>query len=597
MTGVAGSPPSTAALLDALAESVVLIDDEGCILLANQQAADLVGRAPGELAGSSIEELLILGDYGGLAARMRRLAGRDGRPGAPVQLIVRHADGHPIPVEVRVAAAELEGRELSVVSARVTLAREEAEVIRRLAGVVESSTDAILTTDLNGILTSWNRGARAMYGYSREEVIGRPVSILMSPEREHEMEQVLSQMRAGKSIEAFETIRTTKDGQGLAVSISIAPIRDSADRIVGVATVARDIDERRRADARFRALLESAPDAVVVVGEGGSVVLVNRQTEDMFGVERQQLLGQPVDQLFPERMVDVEGYGFGYFADPGQSGAALELVGVRSDGSEFPIEVTFSPLQTDAGPLVYAAIRDITERKLIEEELRRSNHDLEQFAYVASHDLSEPLRVIAGFVDLLARRYRDQLDEDAERFIDFIVSGVERMQMLIDDLLAYSRAGRVRMVPSEVDTGALVRELAAGLAPDLEARGGRLEIGELPVLRGEKALLRQIFHNLISNAIKFCDAEEPVVRVSANRVRGGWRFDVEDNGPGVEPRHAARVFEMFQRLHGREVRGSGMGLAIVKRLTERHGGKVWVTPADPRGSVFRFTIPDRSPDL
>ncbi len=596
MTGVR-VPLSAAVLLDALAEPVVLIDDDGRVVLANQQAGDLLGRTAAELTGRSVEELVILRQESGLAARMRRLAGDDGRPGAPVQLIARHADGHPIPIEVRVAAAELEGREVSVISAHGTLARQQAGVIQRLAGVVESSTDAILTTDMNGILTSWNQGARTMYGYSREEVIGRPVSILMDPEREHEMGHVLSYIRRGESIEAFETIRTTKDGQRISVSISIAPIRDPGGRIVGAATVARDIGERRRADARIRALIESAPDAVVVVGEGGIVVLVNRQTEDMFGVERDRLLGHPVDQLFPERLRDVDGYGFGYFADPGQSGAALELLGVRADATEFPIEVTFSPLHTDTGLLVYAAIRDITQRKLTEAELRRSNHDLEQFAYVASHDLSEPLRVIAGFVELLARRYRDQLDEDAERFIDFIVSGVERMQMLIDDLLAYSRAGRVRMVPSEVDSGALVHELVATLAPELELRGGRIEIGKLPILRAEKALLRQIFHNLISNAIKFCDADEPVVRLDATRVRGGWRFDVEDNGPGVDPRHGDRIFEMFQRLHGREVRGSGMGLAIVKRLTERHGGKVWVTPAEPRGSVFRFTIPDRTPDL
>jgi light-regulated signal transduction histidine kinase (bacteriophytochrome) len=212
---------------------------------------------------------------------------------------------------------------------------------------------------------------------------------------------------------------------------------------------------------------------------------------------------------------------------------------------------------------------------------------------VASHDLSEPLRVIAGFVDLLARRYRGRLDEDAERFIDFIVSGVERMQALIDDLLNYSRAGRAQLERQPVDVGAVIRDVLWALGPQLRARAVQVDVSELPVVHAEKAMLRQIFQNLISNAIKFGDPDHPAIRIAATRVLGGWRFDVQDNGAGIESRYAERVFEMFQRLHGRDVPGSGMGLAIVKRLTERLGGRVWVNTAQPAGSIFSVTIPDR----
>jgi signal transduction histidine kinase len=178
--------------------------------------------------------------------------------------------------------------------------------------------------------------------------------------------------------------------------------------------------------------------------------------------------------------------------------------------------------------------------------------------------------------------------------MEFIVSGVERMQALIDDLLAYSRAGRATLEPRNCDAGAVVADLLRALRPELSARGVEMQVGELPTVKAEKVLLRQIFQNLISNAVKFSDASSPVVRIEAEHVPGAWRFDVSDNGPGIDPRYRQRIFEMFQRLHGRDVAGSGIGLAIVQRLVERHGGRVWVSEAEPRGAMFSFTIPDRA---
>jgi light-regulated signal transduction histidine kinase (bacteriophytochrome) len=274
----------------------------------------------------------------------------------------------------------------------------------------------------------------------------------------------------------------------------------------------------------------------------------------------------------------------------------LETQRIAESGETVIVSLSVSPLRDPRGVIIGAATvaRDMTERALIDEELRRSNRDLEQFAYVASHDLSEPLRVIAGFVDLLGRRYRGRLDEDADRFIDFIVSGVERMQALIDDLLAYSRAGRVSLTRQPVDVGAVVRDVLWVLGPQLRAQAVDVDVSALPVVQAETTMLRQIFQNLISNAIKFGDPDHPAIRVRATRVRGAWRFDVQDNGAGIEPRHTERVFEMFQRLHGRDVPGSGMGLAIVKRLSERLGGHVSVGAAEPKGSIFSVTIPDRA---
>ncbi|HLJ04101.1 MAG TPA: PAS domain S-box protein [Solirubrobacteraceae bacterium] len=536
-------------LLDALPDAILVLDEHGDVLLANRRAGELFGASPPGL---------------------RELQALD-------------RDGH----ELRLSQAQLDGAPVVVATLREAGDPESSEALQRLAAVVRSSPDAILTKDLNGTITSWNQGAEHIYGYTAAEIIGRPVSMLMDSDRHAENDRILERIRRGEVIEHFETVRVRKDGRALDVSISVSPVRDARGEIVGAATVGRDITERRRAEQRFRSLLESAPDAVVVIGPDGCIALVNRQTEELFGYTREELIGRPPGMLIPERLRAPSG---GYFS---AAGSAFEMDGLRADGGEFPIDVTLSPLSTDEGTMTYIAIRDITDRRLMEDELRRSNHDLEQFAYVASHDLSEPLRVISGFVELLSRRYGSQLDEEGERFIDFILTGVERMQALIDDLLAYSRAGRATLDPREVDVAALVEDLLRALRPELEARGVDVQVGTLPSVRAEKSLLRQVIQNLISNAVKFSDAAAPVVRVSSERVPGAWCFAVADNGPGVEPRYRERIFEMFQRLHGRDVPGSGIGLAIVKRLVERHGGRVWVSDASPRGATFNFTIPDR----
>jgi PAS domain S-box-containing protein len=342
-----------------------------------------------------------------------------------------------------------------------------------LAAIVESSDDAIIGMTLDGTIVSWNPAAERIYGYSADEVVGKPTTMLTLPERSDEPSGILERVRRGEHVDHYETVRRRKDGSTIKVSLTVSPINDAQGRVIGASTISRDISERKR----------------------------------------------------------------------------------------------------------------------VEQELLRSNKDLERFAYVASHDLSEPLRVIAGFVDLLARRYEGRLDEEADRFIGFIVAGVERMQALIDDILAYSRAGRAELRFTDVDTAALVDGALQDLDTRIAERGTRVEVGELPTIRAEPAQLRQVFQNLIDNAVKFADAERPRVQVAATRELYYWRFDVEDNGSGVDPRHAERIFEMFQRLHGRDVLGTGIGLAIVKRIVERHDGRIWVEQATAGGSVFSFTIP------
>jgi PAS domain S-box-containing protein len=288
----------------------------------------------------------------------------------------------------------------------------------------------------------------------------------------------------------------------------------------------------------------------------------------------------------------------------------LEKRFLRGDGKTVWVMYNASTVHDSSGRLLYgiAQVQDITRRKETEDrlarvaaelerratELERSNADLQEFAYVASHDLSEPLRMVSSYTQLLARRYGDQLDSDAHEFIGFAVDGVNRMQRLIDDLLAYSRAGTQEYRIGPVDCEDLVRDTLAGMQTTISEAGATVIVEDLPTVRGDEGQLRQLFQNLIGNGIKFRADDPPQVRVSAEREGSAWRFGVEDNGIGIDPRHAERIFSVFKRLHTREkYPGSGVGLSICKRIVERHQGRIWVEQSVLGGSRFCFTIPDR----
>jgi PAS domain S-box-containing protein len=349
------------------------------------------------------------------------------------------------------------------------------------------------------------------------------------------------------------------------------------------------------------ALLEAAPDAVVIVDAAGIVRSVNRETEQLFGYSRDHLLGRPVEILMPERFRGRHAsHRAGYSADPHTRpmGIGLELFGLRRDGSEFPIEISLSPVRSGTGELVISIIRDISYRKQVEEQLRataadlaRSNAELEQFAYVASHDLQEPLRMVASYTQLLARRYAGKLDHDADEFIGFAVDGAKRMQDLINDLLAYSRVGTRSLEVQPVDTQQLVNGVVADLAATIADAIATVQAQDLPIVRGDPTQLRQLFQNLITNAVKFRGERPPVVRITAERQHQWWQVAVQDNGIGIEPQYLERIFVLFQRLHTRaDYPGTGIGLAICKKIVERHGGRIWVESEPGQGTTFWFTL-------
>jgi PAS domain S-box-containing protein len=401
-------------------------------------------------------------------------------------------------------------------------------------------------------------------------------------------------------------MRVRKDGSRFLASITLTALRDPAGSLRGFSEFSHDLSERKESEARYRGLLEAAPDAMVVVNVGGEIVLLNVQAEKQFGYRRDELLGQNVKSIIPEGFAErliADGARSAADALAQQIGTGTELIGRRKDDSVFPLEIMLSPLESSEGILVTAAIRDITERKKSEEhlvktvgELKHSNEELQQFAYVSSHDLQEPLRMVASYTQLLAKRYKGRLDSDADEFIAFAVDGCNRMQGLIHDLLAYSRAGTNGKAFCEVSAEDALQGALTNLRITIKQSGAVVSHDSLPAIKTDETQLTQVFQNLVGNAIKYRSAELPRVHISATTNGDNeWIFSVRDNGLGIDPQYFERIFILFQRLHGRtEFEGTGIGLAICKKVVERLGGRIWVESQPEKGSTFYFALPDRS---
>jgi PAS domain S-box-containing protein len=351
-------------------------------------------------------------------------------------------------------------------------------------------------------------------------------------------------------------------------------------------------------EARYRGLLEAAPDAMVVVNKDGNIVLLNIRAEAQFGYSRDELLGQKVATIIPEGFAErliADGLRSATEALAQQIGMGIELYGRRKNGSDFPIEIMLSPLDSAEGILVTAAIRDISVRKAAEaqvKELSRSNEELEQFAYIASHDLQEPLRMVTSYTQLLSKRYTGKLDADADEFIAFAVDGAKRMQRLIRDLLAYSHVGTRDIDLCDIASEAAFEQAVINLRSAIKQSNARVTHDPLPMIRADESQLIQLFQNLVGNAIKYQNHDIPLVHISATKSNGErWIFSVRDNGIGIDITYQEKIFSMFQRLHKRdEFSGTGIGLTICKKIVERHGGRMSVKSQLGKGSTFLFDL-------
>lgn len=373
--------------------------------------------------------------------------------------------------------------------------------------------------------------------------------------------------------------------------------------------------------ARLLAVVEASPTAKVMIDRAGIIVLVNRETEKLFGYQRTELLGASVELLVPTRFQpEHPAHRTRFFDGPTtrRMGEGRDLFGLHRDGHEIPVEIGLNPIETDEGLFVISAIVDITERKRLEVALRqvneeletrvqertielersnqaleRSNLELQQFAYIASHDLQSPLRAISGFVQLLQRRCGSQIDEQAKSWIRSTIEATERMQRLITDLLEYSRVETSTRSFELVSMNDVFRDTTAFLELAIRDCDAVVACEDLPTVHGDRTQLIQLLQNLIGNALKYRGPDRPIIRVSAQHSDPGYTFTVADNGIGIDPKHHVRIFELGRRLHTQQqYPGTGIGLAVCRRVVQRHGGTIWVESDGSAGARFLFTLPD-----
>jgi len=501
----------------------------------------------------------------------------------------------------------------------------DQDKVARIAGdqfrqMVEQVRDyAIFIMDPQGRIASWNAGAEQIKGYRAAEVIGKHFSIFYTKEdiKSRVPERELEVARTAGSVDQ-EGWRLRKDGSRFWASVTITALYDEAGVLTGFGKVTRDVTERRSAEEAlqksrnmFERLFENAPDAVVVVDQHGVIRKVNQQAEVLFGYMREEMVGNPIEQLIPERYHKRHRqHRRGYFADPRarKMGIGLELYGRNRDGREIPVDIMLNPMETSEGTWAFAVVRDITVQKQSDakikelnsalkiqvEQLAATNRELEAFSYSVSHDLRAPLRHIIGFVDLLNTRDLSALDEKSRHYLQVITQAAQKMGTLIDDLLAFSRMGRAEMMKTRVDFDLLVREIVQELTEDARDREIQWEIAPLPALVGDASMLRQVMVNLISNAVKFT-RPRPRAKIEIGAIKdkpGETLIFVRDNGVGFDIRYVNKLFSLFQRLHStEEFEGTGVGLANVQRIILRHGGRVWAESTPEGGATFWVALP------
>jgi PAS domain S-box-containing protein len=766
------------AIVETTPECVKLVAADGTLLLMNEAGLEMVEAvAADEVTGRNVYDLISPEDrerYRGFNQRVCagekaslefEIIGLKGR--------CRRMETHAVPLR------RADGSIVQLGIARDITERRKAEETRLLLGaIVDSSDDAIISKDLDGRITSWNRAAERLYGYTAAEAVGKSIFVVVPPDRRDEEKQILERLQRGERVDHFETTRRRKDGTVMNVSLTISPLRNNEGEIIGASKIARDITGQKRTEEAIRALnarltedlaamtrmqqlstrliqsggipellgeildagieitaadmgniqllddagrlrivahcgfdapfleffekvqhgmaacgsalqkgervivedvasspvfagtparevmlaaeahavqstplvsrsgrvlgmfsthyrrpqrpserelrlldllarqaadlierkrgeedrsqlsavVQSSGDAIYTYDLNGTIQNWNRAAEELYGFGPEQIIGRPAETIVPpDRRAELHEIIEAAGGASGKIIRSLETTRMRCDGSIFPAVLTVSPIRDESGKTVALSViaRDITERKRVETELRRANADLEQFAYSASHDLQEPLRTIKIYSQLLADRLGSVVEGETAEFLDFLQSAATRMEHLVRDLLAYTQVTRFDAPPEDTDANETLAVTLANLGGAIAESSATVTRDKLPVVRAHGTHLRQLFQNLIGNAIKYRSEDRtPRVHIGAERQDGYWVFTVRDNGIGIPPEFKEQIFGLFSRLHNADrYAGTGIGLAICQRIVERYHGRIWVESEPGRGSDFRFTLP------
>jgi PAS domain S-box-containing protein len=497
---------------------------------------------------------------------------------------------------------------------------EHAESISvLLATIVDSSEDAIISKDLNGVISSWNKGAEKVFGYTSSEIVGTSILRLIPADRQDEENYILDKIRRGEKVERFETQRKKKDGRLIDVSVTASPIRDVAGKVIGVSKVAHDITERKRteealiaSELSYRRLFETAQDGILILDVAtGRINDVNSFLFNLLGFSRAEMIGKTIGALSPFKDIEENRVMLSRLQKDGYV-RYEDLPLETRDGRHIAVEFVSNVYQAGDKNVIQCNIRDNTERKHAQDEIRRlnlelerrvaertaqlksANEELEAFSYSVSHDLRAPLRHVMGFVNLLQKDAGPSLSEKNLQYLTTISEAAKRMGTLIDDLLSFSRVGRDALQKTDINLDELLLAILGEFQIETRERNIVWEIQPLPPVRADRNLLRLVLINLISNAVKFT-SHRTEARIEIGCVpndKGETVIFVRDNGAGFDPKYAHKLFGVFQRLHSNaEFEGTGIGLANVQRIIHRHGGRVWAEGAVDAGATFYLSIP------
>ncbi len=603
------------ALADRSLAGLYVIQD-GVFKYVNPKFAEMLGYEVNEMIGMNWEKAAHPDDVPMVRENVRK---RESGEAEAIQYEFRNISktGEIIDVEIFGARTVYQGRPAVLGTIlNITRRKQLEQALRESEGKFRTLTEKSLVGiyALDGqVITYANPRLAEMYGYDVNEMMGMSFGELVF----HEDLPVLR-----------ENIRRRESGELDAIRYEFRGIKKNRDliyvEVYGSSTVNRgrriavgtqlDITRRkhleealRKSEEQYRLLAENMSDLIWVADPHFSrFTYVSPSVERLLGYTREEFVNLPWETFLTPASLTRGKEHLRRIMESAATGRSveippLELQNIRKDGTIIWTEVVYNLIVDDAGAVVatQGVTRDITKRKEAEEELARkaselarSNAELEQFAYIASHDLQEPLRMVASFTELLARRYKGKLDSDADEFIAFAVDGANRMKQLINDLLAYSRVGTRAKPFARIDCRDVFDRAVSNLTVAIREQGATVKAGPLPTIMGDAVQLTQLFQNLIGNALKFRGPESPLIEVAAASHCDGWLFSVRDNGIGIDSQFFERIFAVFQRLHRKEdYPGTGIGLAICRKIVERHGGRIWVESEWGKGATFYFTMP------
>jgi PAS domain S-box-containing protein len=638
------SDARTRAILAAAVDAIITIDERGSIESLNGAAERLFGYASAEMIGQNVKMLMpapYRGEHDGYlynytTTGVKKIIG-SGR-----EVVGLRKNGDTFPMDLAVSEVALGGRRLFTGIVRDISERKKAEAQliesdTRTRAILAAAVDAIIIIDELGIIESLNGAAERLFRYSSEEMVGQNVKMLMpSPYRGEHDGYLKNYITTGirKIIgSGREVLGLRKDGETFPMDLAVSEVALGGRRVF--TGIVRDISERKKAesqllesDARTRAILAAAVDAIIIIDELGKIESLNGAAEMLFGYLAEEMVGNNVKMLMPAPYRGEHDSYLSNYTTTGIKkiiGSGREVMGLRKNGDTFPMDLAVSEVQIGGRRLFTGIVRDITERKKAEaqllenaaelrernEDLLRSNQELDAFAYIASHDLKEPLRGIHNYASFLIDDYADKLDEEGKDKLETLKRLSQRLDGLLDSLLEISRLGRVDFLPKEFDLDVVMHEIIDSLQISLTERNVSVKIPRpLPRVRGDAVLLGEVLRNLITNGMKYNEKPERWIEIgytadpppkasgqarlsaSASASARSIALYVRDNGIGIPEKHFEAIFRIFKRLHSRDAYGggTGVGLAITKKVIERHGGDIWLESEPGVGTTFYFTL-------